>query len=247
MSDSHEYRLRIDVFTPKTIPMARLAEYMAELARLLGEQENVHFSHLEPGSAVLVSSIEEPAKPKVEERLQKVRQGAASKDAMQAYKALDALLVKDNAVATLSEGTAHIIAFPGRSRPKPVRYGPFREEGSLDGVVIRVGGRDSTIPVLIQDADGVEYPCQTTLDLSRKLALLYRSSTVRVFGSGKWIREENGAWTLQQFDINSFEVIDDAPLTEVVSRLRAVEGGEWDKDAAFGDVVGLRREEGPTH
>ena len=97
MSGNHEYRLRIDVFSVESLPMSRLAEYMAELARLLGEQERVHFSRLETGSAVLVSRIEEPAAPKVEERLQKVRDGSAPKDAMQAYKTLDTLLAKDNA------------------------------------------------------------------------------------------------------------------------------------------------------
>src|SRR6516225_7659560 len=95
-----EYRLKIDVFSIESLPMSRLAEYMAELARLLGEEERVHFSHLEPGSTVLVSNIEEPAAPKVTDRLQKVREGHAPKDAMQAYRALDTLLAKDNAVAT---------------------------------------------------------------------------------------------------------------------------------------------------
>lgn len=248
MSDRHEYRLRIDVFSVESLPMSRLAEYMTELARLLGEQERVHFSCLEPGSAVLVSSVEDPAAPKVGERLNKVREGHGPKDAMQAYKALDTLLAKDNAVASLtSEDGAEIIAFPGRTRPKPIRYGPFREEGSLDGVVIRLGGRDESIPILLVDAEGAVYPCQTTVELSKQLAPYYRGATVRVYGSGKWVREENGSWTLQQFDITSFEVIDDTPLMDVVAKLRAVEGSEWGKDAALSDVLGLRREEGPLH
>lgn len=248
MSVRHEYRLKIDVFSVESLPMSRLAEYMAELARLLGEQERVHFSRLEPGSAVLVSSIEEPAAPKVEERLQKIRAGTASKDAMQAYKALDTLLAKDNAVATLStEGDAEIIAFPGRNRPKPMRYGPFREDGSLDGTVIRVGGRGESIPVHLVDAEGAVYPCQTTVELSKQLAPHYLRATVRVYGSGKWVREESGSWTLQQFDISRFEVIDDSPLMDVVAKLRAVEGSEWSKDSSLGDVLGWRREEGTSH
>ena len=248
MSSHNEYRLRIDVFSVESLPMSRLAEYMAELARLLGEQERVHFSHLEPGSAVLVSNIEETAAPKVGERLQQVREGHGSKDAMQAYKALDTLLAKDNAVATLTaEGGAEIITFPGRTRPKPIRYGPFREDGSLDGTVIRLGGRDDTIPVLLKDADGSEYQCQTSVEISKQLATHYRGSTVRVHGSGKWVREEDGSWTLQQFDIDRFEVIDDSPLMDVVAKLRAVEGSNWSKDKTLGDVLGLRREEGTDH
>lgn len=248
MSGSYEYRLRIDVFSVESLPMARLAEYMGDLARLLGEQERVHFVRLEQGSAVLVSSIEEPAAPKVSERLQRVREGRGPKDAMQAYAALDTLLAKDNAVATLaSGGSTEIIAFPGRMRPKPMLYGPFREYGSLDGMLIRIGGRGDTIPVLIKDAEGAEFACQTTLDISKQLAAHYRGATVRVHGSGKWVREEDGSWTLQEFDIDRFEVLDDAPLMDVVAKLRAVEGSEWSKDAALGDVLGLRREEGAPH
>jgi hypothetical protein len=246
MAGPREYRLKIDVFTPESLPMARLAEYMTELAQLLGEQERVHFSHLEHGSAILVSNIEEPAGPKVVERLQKVREGHGPKDAMEAYRTLDTLLAKDNAVATLLEGRAEVIQFPGRTRPKPVKYGPFREEGSLDGVVIRIGGRGDTIPVWLMDAEGADYLCQTTVDLSIKLAQHYRSATVRVHGSGRWLREENGAWALQQFDITQFEVIDDSPLAEVVAKLRAIEGAEWD-NKALSDVLGLRREEGTSH
>ncbi|MGH6842724.1 MAG: hypothetical protein ACREDV_11660 [Methylocella sp.] len=245
MSGRNEYRLRIDVFSVESLPMSRLAEYMAEFARLLGDQEHVHFSHLEHGSAVLVSNIEEFAVPKVGERLQKVREGHGPKDAMQAYKALDTLLAKDNAVASLTtEGGEEIIAFLGRTRPKPIRYGPFREYGSLDGTVIRLGGRDETIPVLLADADGAEYHCQTSVQMSKQLASHYRGSTVRVYGSGKWVREEDGSWTLQQFDIDRLEVIDDSPLMDVVAKLRAVEGSDWSKDAALGDVLGFRREEG---
>ena len=243
MSDTQEYRLTIDVFTPATISMARLAEYMAELARLFGEHENVHFSHLELGSAVLVSKIERHAIPKVVERLLEVQHGAAPKEAMHAYKAIDMLLAKDNAVATLDQGTSNIIRFPGRTRPKPARYGPFREESTLDGVVIRIGGRDSTIPVWIEDADGTEYVCQTSLELSKRLAPLYRAATIRVFGSGKWIREEDRSWTLQQFDINDFEILDDAPLVDVVAKLRAIEGGSWDKNTIVGDMLAFRSDE----
>ena len=32
-----------DSFTPATLPMARLAEYLADLATVLGEKEHVHF------------------------------------------------------------------------------------------------------------------------------------------------------------------------------------------------------------
>jgi hypothetical protein len=249
VDEKSQYRLKIDVFSVDSLPMGRLAEYMAELAQLLGERERVHFSHLEPGSAVLVSNIEHPAIPKVAERVHQVSQGDGPKEAMQAFKNLDNMLAKDNAVAVLiAPGQTNVIEFPGRTRPKPVRYGPFREVGTLDGRIIRVGGRDETIPVWIKDGD-VEYHCNVRgEDVARRLAAHYLNGVVRVRGNGKWLREENGSWVLQQFDIADFEVLDDSPLSEVVGKLRAVEGGEWhESNDALRDVLGLRRDDRDRH
>jgi hypothetical protein len=248
MSAPRQYRLKIDVFSVDSLPMGRLAEYMTELARLLGEQEHVHFSHLENGSAVLVSNIDELALPKVAERVQKVREGRAPKEAMQAFRTLDGLLAKDNAVAVLiPPDCTNVIEFPGRTRPKPVRYGPFREHGTLDGVLIRIGGRDETIPVWLRDGE-VEYHCQVREEVARRIAPHYLGGTLRVHGSGKWVREENGSWVLQQFDIEDFELLDDSRLVDVVGKLRAVEGSTWHKsDDPIRDVLGLRRDNGDHH
>ncbi len=250
MSDRErqQYKFKIDVFSVESLPMSRLAEYMTQLAKLLGEEERVHFSHLEPGSAVLVANTEEAAAPKVAERIKKVSEGTAPKDAMNAFRSLDAMLAKDNAAGVLSNQTgAEIIPFPGRTRPKPVRYGPFKEHGSLDGVVIRIGGRDETIPVLLQDGDAT-ISCQTTRDLSKRLAAHYMAEPVRVYGDGRWVREENGSWQLLDFQIQKFEVLDDSSLLDVVGKLRAVEGSRWGESAdAISDILSLRRDKGDQH
>lgn len=249
MAEQEQYRLRIDVFSIDSLPMARLADYMAELAALLGEPERVHFSHLEQGSAVLVSNIERVAVPKVEERVAQVSRGEGPKDAMQAYKNIDNLLAKDSAVAVLiSPNRRNVIEFPGRTRPKPVRYGPFREAGTIDGRIIRIGGRDETIPVWLKDGDAELHCNVRDEDVARRLASYYLNGIVRLHGNGKWVREENGTWTLQQFDIYDFEVLDDSPITDVVGKLRAVEGSTWhESDDALSDILGLRRDEGDHH
>jgi len=249
VAEQQQYRMRIDVFSVDSLPMARLAEYMAELAVLLGERERVHFSHLEKGSAVLVSNIEPLAFPKVEHRVAQVREGSAPKEAMQAYRNIDNLLAKDGAVAVLAgPSESNLIEFPGRTRPKPVRYGPFREVGTLDGRIIRIGGRDETIPVWLKDGE-VEHHCNVRgEDVARRLAPYYLNGVVRVHGSGKWVREENGTWKLEQFDITDFEILDDSPIADVVDKLRAVEGSTWhESDDALSDILGLRRGERDRH
>ena len=50
MRDACEYRFVIDAHTPDTLPMSRLAEYMAALARLFGNAKQVHFVALSPAA-----------------------------------------------------------------------------------------------------------------------------------------------------------------------------------------------------
>ena len=77
MATGYEYRFVIDAFTRDTLPMARLAEYMADLAVMLGEPESVHFIRVDEGSAVLVQQVDEPAVPKVRARTGLLRSGDA--------------------------------------------------------------------------------------------------------------------------------------------------------------------------
>jgi hypothetical protein len=57
MSDSEEFRLKIEAYTPETMPMQGLAEYLAELALMLGERASVHFVRLEPGNTSVILSV----------------------------------------------------------------------------------------------------------------------------------------------------------------------------------------------
>ena len=93
-----EYVFRIDAFTPDTLPMARLAEYLAALAKMLGHPEHTHFIRVDEGSAKLVHKVDPVDAPKVESRLNNVRIGSAPKDAMAAKQTLEELLANDNAI-----------------------------------------------------------------------------------------------------------------------------------------------------
>jgi hypothetical protein len=58
MSGGEVYQFYIDAFTPETIPMARLADYMASFAELLGHCEYVHLEKLKPGSLAVTARAE---------------------------------------------------------------------------------------------------------------------------------------------------------------------------------------------
>ena len=244
MSKSKERRFKIDVFTPETIPMERLAQYMLQFAKLLGEPERVHFVDVESGSAVLRARVEDVAIPKVERRITDASRGQGDVVALKALQSLDDMLAEDNAVGQLCDDVgAEILAFPGRNRAKPLEYGPFREEGVLEGVIIKVGGKGTSVPIWLQDGEAVYKNCTARRPLARKLAKHYDAGLLRVSGSGSWVRFANGAWLMRSFEIKDFELLDDAPLAEVIKRLHCVEGADWGDDP-LSDLARLRTGEG---
>ncbi len=54
------YTLYINAYTPETIPMARLAEYMQHFAVVLGreQKDGIHFDKMEQGSTQLAARID---------------------------------------------------------------------------------------------------------------------------------------------------------------------------------------------
>jgi len=229
-SAGEEYRFKIDVYTPDTIPQIRLADYMRELSQILGETAAVHFRRLEAGSLVLVSKIEHEAIPKVRERIARVRRNEPPPDALRAYNQMNKLLREDNAVGFLQDDTAKtvIIRFPGREQVDE-KFPSVREHGSIDGILVRIGGTDESVHVTLQSENQQLTGCWTTRTIAKELAhRLYEP--VRLFGRGRWSRDSEGVWTLADFKIESFEPLQDVPLSSALTQLRAVPV-EWDKRA----------------
>ncbi len=239
-----EYRFVINAFTPRTLPMARLAEYMADLAKMVGAKDYVHFIRLEAGSTVLVHAVEWEAEPKVRDRLLKVKRREAPPDAMQAFASLDKRLEEDNATGCLVEPTGkNVIKFPGRQQAALPSYGPFNQPGQLDGVLNRVGGAGDPVPVHLQDGE-TTHICEASRAVARELAHHLFASKLRVSGTGRWVREEDGSWAMIRFTITAFEVLDDRTLAEVVEELRNVEA-EWKRHAdPLKELLDLRKGHG---
>lgn len=214
------YELQIDAFTPESIPMSRLAEYMADFAALLGHKEHVHFTRLKPGSLSMVSRVDPVAQNKVFRRLEEVRFGAAARVAMEASRNIDDKLVADNAVGRIVRGKAKVIEFPGRARLVEATVGPVVQADTIDGEVIQIGGRDETINVHLKAGDEIHF-CVTSKAVARRLAQHIFGAPVRVRGKATWSRKEPGDWKLHRFEIENFDLLDETPLSKVFERLRA--------------------------
>jgi hypothetical protein len=237
-----QYRFRIDAFSPETIPMKRLAQYMAELADLLGERTAVHFQKLTKGSTILNARIDREAAPKVRDRVFLVRSGDAPAEPMRAYNALNKLLRDDNAVGVLRDAAPRgiIIRFPGREVAEE-KFASIRQHGSIDGIVTGIRGKDDTIHITINSEGQQVSGCETTRAIAKQLgAKLFEP--VRLFGRGRWSRDADGVWTLIMFKIESFDALQDIPLTNALAQLRDIPT-DW-SDSALSELDEMRHGKG---
>ncbi|HEY9103667.1 hypothetical protein [Chitinimonas sp.] len=227
MEQPYLYNFRIDAWTPDTLPMSRLAEYLTQLAVLFGNEDRVHFQKVIKGSAVPVVAVEHEAKPKVAARLRLVGTEDAPQDVARAQQTINRLLREDNASATLREHKgAKILEFKGVKTPLTQEL-VLLEQGEIDGVVIRIGGRDDSVPVTLEAETGQYYRCNTKRDVAKQLASHLFDAPIRAQGRGKWRRSSEGEWELDSFDIQSFELLEETSLEALVTSMRAIPGSEW--------------------
>jgi hypothetical protein len=250
-----EYKFKIDVFTPKTIPMLRLGEYMAEVAKLLANTSSVHFDRLEESSCVLVSAVDWDAGPKVEEHLTKVKRREASNEDLQVIDRLNSMLQYDNAVGYLThlEGDtpAQDIYFAGRDIPKPKLIGPFSEHASVKAMLYRIGGKDKTAHAQLIDGAGRTWNGTLTQEQAAEMAAAGGKGLYKWFqvdGTAKWVRTAENVWKLEGFHIENFRLLPMQSLEQDLEALRSVKGSKWaEMDDPLGYIEESRRDDGGVH
>lgn len=161
---------------------------------------------------------------------------------MRAFNALNKLLRDDNAIGLLRDSAQRgiVIRFPGREIAEE-KFASIRQQGSIDGIVTGVRGKDDTIHITIQSEGQQISGCETNRIIAKQLgAKLFEP--VRLFGRGKWSRDADGAWSLLYFKIESFESLQDETLTGALAALRAIPT-EWSDDA-YGQLTVMRQRPG---
>jgi hypothetical protein len=221
-----ELRFHIHEYTPHTLPMERLADYLKNLAVLLGSTQDVHFVRLDAGSVSCALETEATEEPKIIERVRSAQRGVGTDEAIKSYGKLRELLEKDAASAELEAESGDVILdFPLAVGAEQVIFGPFWQDGSVDGILIKIGGIDATVPVHLVD-EGAYHICNANREIAKDLAPHLFSHPIRVHGRGRWIRNTSGKWEMQWFDINRFETLDIVGLNDAVDRLRAIPGND---------------------
>lgn len=230
--------LELDGTDPSKLSMARLTDYLRELAELFGSQDHVHFDSITEGSVCLNTWVEDQTYPDVLNRVREAAQGIGPKRARKAYGQLTALMEQDRVDGVLQDADAKILQFPkAKSAPPPM---VIVKQGSVQGRLYVVGGRDETVPVRLEGAGGETLLCEADMALAEQLAkLLFKH--VRVHGKGEWESRPNGGWRLRKMFIQSFEKLEKTSLRSAVTQLRELGGVTWgEMDDPHGTIQDLR-------
>lgn len=208
MKKPNTYTLRILGSAPNRLPMDRLALYLSQMAKLMGESSKVHFYGVVKGSAALKAWVETDAANKVSKRISRAvtQNNLADKDALKALENINKLLIEDKTRGELKDPSGAVIyPFSGGNKQDKPRELVIEEECSVSGQVIKIGGRDETIPLLLRNTDGTEYRCTVRGEqLAREISANYLGDPIEVSGKGKWRRTEDGKWTLENLNVTSW-------------------------------------------
>lgn len=233
-----ELTLHLKGTSPDRLSIARLAQYLAALSELYGSPEHVHFEAVERGSAKLKSRASDSSYQPIVKRARQAERGVGVKSAISAFVRLGELMAEDGVTGTVVSGSATIIKFPRASkRPEPL---VITEQSSVQGMLYSVGGKDETVPVRLEGADGETLMCESSQDMARQLGQhLY--SQVRVTGSGEWVRGEQGAWRLKKLVIESYELLQKGTLRSAIEQLREIGPTQWEQyDNPHGTILNSR-------
>lgn len=118
-------------------------------------------------------------------------------------------------------------------------YGQLTQTATLQGVVIVLGGEGDPVPVHLQDGEHIHI-CRTKRDVAREMGHHLFGRPIRVEGKGRWFRDAMGDWQMKTFTIASFDVLDDSELSDVVAKLRSIQGKWKDQPDTTATLAALR-------
>lgn len=243
MADYEELSFVIPGYTPETLPLNRLIEYLQQMSVLLGEPENLHLMEVRTGSAAPTFRIPTPVAAVANDRAARVQRGDGTKKQVDAYNRLRRMIRRDTRdagqPAFLRNPHKVVLEIPAAPDDLGVLSG-VRQFTTVDGQLVRVSGagngEDATLQV--QDLDGRIMSGFTAKRMLAKEMARLMWEPVRLSGVGLWCRDEDGAWTIERMQVQSYERLDDEELGVTVERMRGL-NVQWPDDA-FDQLIAQR-------
>ena len=228
MKERHDFCFKIDGCALNEIPMERLSEYMKDLVKLFDSRQHIRVVGIKGGSVEVAMGVDESCKEELKQRVCDAAQEKGQRRSISAFRRINERLCEDGREGLLSCDGVTILRFPGEQGSTQEKIGPFEQEDSFDGRVIRVGGQKNLVPVWLQCGDE-RIDCLAGRDMAKELAKHLFGEELRVFGKGNRFCDTEGEWQFSRFIITRFEILDTTPLTVLVERLRSIPGNGWEE------------------
>lgn len=231
MKDMERFKFIVPGYTPETMPLDRLLEYLSQLSIVLGNPGDLHLVAIERSSTRPVLAMRHDVAVKARHHAREVAEGGGSARRREAFYKIRHMVAEDGGQpATLREPKgAVILKFPSVDIGQDQVIHSVRQPTSIEGTLVRVGGISENAQILIQELNGnVIAGCTASRSVTQQMAhLIYHS--IRVSGIGTWHRTEEGKWAITRLHVQTFDPLDDDELEDVVAKLRAVDV-EWPAD-----------------
>lgn len=234
MADFEELSFVIPGYTPETIPLTRLIEYLQQMSVVLGDPGNLHLIEIRHGSVEPTFHVPRTVALEAKDRASKVQRGDGTKRQVEAFQRVQRMVRRDardagHRVALLKSPQRVLLEIPA-APDEPEALCGIRQASSVDGQLIRVGGAGEDAALQVQDLQGhIMSGFTARRSLAKELARLMWEP-VRLHGVGIWNRSERGAWLLDRMQVQSFERLEDESLGVTLERLRSL-NVLWPADA----------------
>jgi hypothetical protein len=96
------------------------------------------------------------------------------------------------------------------------------QRGSIDGEVVRVGGLQNAVPIMLRCEHDELSVCWANKIIAKAIGRRL-FEPVRLFGTGRWNRNAEGTWKLDIFRVESFIPLRDVPLSGALNEIRAIQ------------------------
>jgi hypothetical protein len=225
MADFEELSFVIPGYTPETIPLGRLIEYLQQISAVLGDPENLHLIEVRPGSVAPVFHLSTEVALEAKDKAAKVQRGDGTKKQVDAYNRLRRMVRRDSRdagvpkPAILKTTNRTVLEIPAAPDDLGVLSG-IRQATSIDGQLIRLGGAGDDATMQVQDLSGKILSNFTAKRMVAKELRNLLWENVRLYGVGQWGRDSDGLWCLERMQVQSYERLDDEDLGVTVERLR---------------------------
>jgi hypothetical protein len=229
MADFEELEFVIPAYTPETMPLNRLLEYLEQIGAVIGAPAEMHLVRIEHSSTKPVFRVPVPSATRARDTALAISRGDGTAKQRGAYERIRKMVRKDGGKnALLNDHRGVVLSFP--AAPEDVAIFGIRQAGHFDGLLNRVGGSGDFSSIQMQELNGdVISGFSASRYLAKEMAaLLYEP--LRVHGQAIWDRSTTGRWKLTSMHIQSYERLGDDSLEDVVKELKAAPVN-WPDDA----------------